>query len=80
VNNQSLLTSLSAVPNNNTNWWITPAQATGNEINNLLQSNAFIRAIIQDTDLEQYMSGPQDQVQNVISGSQEPLGFSGWQQ
>lgn len=73
VNNQSLLNSLSAVPNNNTNWWITPAQATGNEINNLLQSNAFIRAIIQDTDLEQYMSGSRDQVQEVISAVRKSL-------
>jgi capsular polysaccharide biosynthesis protein len=73
VNNQSLLSSLAAVPNSNTNWWITPAQATGSEISNLLQSNAFIRAIIQDTDLEQYMSGPQNQVQDVISEVRKSL-------
>jgi capsular polysaccharide biosynthesis protein len=76
VNNQSLLTSLSPVPNNNTNWWITPAQATGNEINNLLQSNAFIRAIIQDTDLEQYMSGSRDQVQELIGMVRKSLWVS----
>jgi capsular polysaccharide biosynthesis protein len=66
VSNQTMLNSLSQVPNDNTNWWVTPAQATGNEINNLIQSNAFVRAIISGTDLEKYMNGNQEQIQAVI--------------
>jgi uncharacterized protein involved in exopolysaccharide biosynthesis len=73
VNNQSLLNSLAAVPSSNTNWWLTPAQASSNEINNLLKTNAFIRAIVAETDLELYMSGGQNQVQEIIGGVRKSL-------
>jgi uncharacterized protein involved in exopolysaccharide biosynthesis len=66
VNNPSLLTSLNAVQNNNTNWWITPSQATANEISELLQTDAFVRAIIMETDLEQYMDdGPTRVIETI---------------
>lgn len=42
-----------------TNFWNTPAQATSNEINELIQTDAFIRAVIQETNLEKMMNrGP----------------------
>jgi uncharacterized protein involved in exopolysaccharide biosynthesis len=73
VNDKSLLTSLSPVPNNDTSWWLTPAQATSNEMNELLQTNAFVRAIISETDLEAYMTGDQGQVYEVISAVRRSL-------
>jgi uncharacterized protein involved in exopolysaccharide biosynthesis len=73
VNDKSLLTSLSSVPNNDTSWWLTPAQATSNEMNELLQTNAFVRAIISETDLEAYMTGNQGQVYEVISAVRKSL-------
>ncbi len=59
INSQSLLTSLSDTSNSNTSWWISPSQGTTDEINELIKTDAFVRAIIQRTDLEQRMSeGP----------------------
>jgi uncharacterized protein involved in exopolysaccharide biosynthesis len=66
VTNQSLLTSLTAVQNNDTNWWITPAQATSNEINELMQTDAFVRAVINYTDLEENMNYGADQVAQTL--------------
>ena len=68
VNNPSLLTSLTAIQNNNTNWWITPAQATTNEIKDLLQTDAFVRAVIKETDLEGFMHDGPGQVRETIYG------------
>jgi capsular polysaccharide biosynthesis protein len=68
VNNPSLLTSLTAIQNNNTSWWITPAQATTNEINELLQTDAFVRAVIRETDLEEFMDDGLPKIREIISG------------
>jgi uncharacterized protein involved in exopolysaccharide biosynthesis len=67
INNQSLLTSLTAVQNNDASWWVTPAQATNNEINELIQTDAFIRAVISDTDLEEDMNKGAESVYETIS-------------
>jgi hypothetical protein len=67
VQNESLLASLTAVRNNNTAWWITPAQATMNELGELLQTKAFVRAIIQQTDLEEEMDGGVTAVEHLLS-------------
>lgn len=66
VNDQSLLTSLNAVQNNDATWWVTPAQATNNEINELLQTDAFIRAVVSDTDLEENMTQGPAQIYETI--------------
>ncbi|MCB0085758.1 MAG: hypothetical protein KDE47_32675, partial [Caldilineaceae bacterium] len=42
--------------------WTTPAQQTLAELNELLQSNAYMRAIIQHTDLEAKMTRDRDTV------------------
>lgn len=55
VQNQSLLASLTAVSDNSGSWWVTPAQATTNELGELLQTDSFVRAVIQQTDLEPQM-------------------------
>lgn len=68
VNDPSLLTSLTAIQNNETNWWITPAQATTNEINELLQTDAFVRAVIKETDLEEFMDDGMERVGEIIAG------------
>ncbi len=60
VEKQSLLTSLTALRQDGISW-VTPAQETVNEFKELMQTDAFIRAIIQHTDLEKDMSqGPAD--------------------
>jgi len=60
INNQPLLSSLTAIRDNNTNFWITPAQATTNEFVELMRTDAYIRAIVLQTDLEEKMSeGPE---------------------
>ena len=66
VQKESLLASLNAIGANNSSIWGTPAQSTSYEINDLLQTDAFIRAIIQQTDLEQKMGGGQTAVANLI--------------
>lgn len=68
VNNSSLLTSLSTIQNNDINWWITPAQATSNELNELLQTDAFVRAVIKETDLEEFMDDGTERVDEIILG------------
>lgn len=46
-------------------WWVTPAQTTINEINDLLSTKSFLRSIIQRTNLEARMTGSRDQVDEV---------------
>ncbi len=59
VNNQSLLASLTDLKDSNSSYWVTPAQATANELGELMKTDSFSRAIIQHTDLEKKMSeGP----------------------
>jgi len=79
VNNESLLNSLNAVQNNDTSWWITPAQATSNELNELFHTDAFIRAVISETDLESAMDlGPEQVVESLTAVREsmwiQPLG------
>jgi uncharacterized protein involved in exopolysaccharide biosynthesis len=56
VQTESFLASLNSVRNNNASWWTTPAQVINNEINELLRTEAFIRAIIFRSDLEVEMN------------------------
>ncbi|MDV7397508.1 Wzz/FepE/Etk N-terminal domain-containing protein, partial [Arthrospira platensis SPKY1] len=54
VETQSYLASLTNVSGTGSDpaWWKTPAQVTNEEIGELLQTDAFVRAIIRQTDLE----------------------------
>ncbi len=59
INTPSLVKALDINNNNNANLWSSPAQVTTDEINELIATDAFVRAIIQKTDLEEYMTeGP----------------------
>ncbi|WP_322490177.1 lipopolysaccharide biosynthesis protein [Chloroflexus sp.] len=56
VEKDSLLASLTS-SNTDVSWWVTPAQATANELGELLATNAFVRSAIQQTKLEPLMAG-----------------------
>ncbi|MCX7859953.1 MAG: lipopolysaccharide biosynthesis protein [Chloroflexus sp.] len=56
VEKDSLLASLTS-SNSDASWWVTPAQATANELGELLATNAFVRSAIQQTKLEPLMAG-----------------------
>jgi uncharacterized protein involved in exopolysaccharide biosynthesis len=66
VQKESLLASLNAIGANNS-YYATPAQVTSWEINQLVQTDAFIRAIIQQTDLEKQMGAGQTAVAKLIT-------------
>lgn len=55
VETQSYLASLTDLRESGATWWTTPAESVNQEISELLQTDAFIRAIIQRTSLEEKM-------------------------
>ncbi len=61
----SLLSSLTAVDQQGYSW-ITPAQETAGQISDLIKTDAFIRAVIRETDLEAQMSRGGTAVQDLI--------------
>jgi hypothetical protein len=56
VQKESLLASLNSAHSSDLSWWVTPAQNAANQINELLSTDAFVRAVISQTDLEEIMS------------------------
>lgn len=78
VERQSLLASLTA-SNTDGAWWLTPAQLTANELNELLATQAFIRSAVQKTDLEAQMAGGPQMMEEAFlefrySLSMRPIG------
>ena len=67
VETQSYLASLTAVRDSNVSWWTTPSQAVNQEISELLQTDAFVRAIIQRTSLEENMVKGPSVVEAIIN-------------
>jgi capsular polysaccharide biosynthesis protein len=58
VSQQNLLADLTS-SNTSNSWWISPAQSTVTELNELIGTQAFIRSVIKKTDLEKQMAdGP----------------------
>ena len=57
VQTESYLSSLTNVRDNDAAWYLSAADVTRKEINELLQPDAFVRAVIQQTDLERKMDG-----------------------
>lgn len=58
VQEESLLASLTSIREGDLAW-VTPAEAMVDELADLLHTDAFVRALIRETDLEQYMDdGP----------------------
>lgn len=66
VKKESLLAELTSVRGTSFTWQ-TPASLTVGEINELLQTDSFIRAVISDTDLESRMDGGTDLVNQTIA-------------
>lgn len=52
---------------------LMPADATASEIDELLQTRAFVRAVIANTDLEAEMSGSEEEVEEVIDETREAI-------
>lgn len=78
VEKESLLASLTATPADGS-WWVSPAQTTINEINELMATRSFVRSAIQRTSLEAQMSGGPEQVDRTMVAfrqmlSMQPLG------
>ena len=71
VETQSYLASLTAVRDSNASWWTTPSQAVNQEISELLQTDAFVRAIIQRTSLEENMDKGPIIVETIIKSTRE---------
>lgn len=65
VQKDSLLSTLVPIGNSGFSW-ITPAQMTANELNELLRTEAFIRFIIQRTSLEEHMNEGPEEVERII--------------
>jgi capsular polysaccharide biosynthesis protein len=65
IQQQSLLAQLTGSASSGFSW-VTPAQATSGELKELLQTDSFVRAIIQLTDLEKEMTRGPAAVQTMI--------------
>lgn len=68
----SLLESLLPLPNEPFTT-LTPADATASEIDELLQTRAFVRAVIANTDLEAQMSLGEEVVEETIEEAREAV-------
>ena len=68
VQNQSLVTSLNDLPQTSGgSWWVTPAEATRIDISDLLQTEAFVRSLIQGTSLEAEMNSSPEAANEVMT-------------
>lgn len=79
VETQSYLASLTDLRDSGSSWWTTPAESVNQEISELLQTDAFIRAIIQRTSLEEKMDEGSGVVDTLIEETRKnvwptPLG------
>jgi uncharacterized protein involved in exopolysaccharide biosynthesis len=75
IQKESLLASLTSVRSADI-YWQTPASVTKTEIDNLLQTDAFVRAVIQGTDLEKDMDQGSDVVNQIIDAVREKVWVS----
>jgi capsular polysaccharide biosynthesis protein len=66
VNKQSLLASLTSIREDGFSW-VTPAQAAVDEFKELIQTDAFIRSVVQKTSLEESMAtSPQNVARTLV--------------
>lgn len=72
VQKGSLLNSLTSIRNDSFSW-LTPAQETAEEINDLIKTDAFMRAVISKTDLEAEMDGGLAQTAEVIQTTRQSI-------
>ena len=73
VQQESFLATLTSVRDSSIAWWVTPAEATVNEFNDLILTNAFMRAVIQNTDLEENMSQGQTAIDETLQEARESI-------
>ena len=73
VQSDSFLSSLTELLPNNASYWVSPSQIATNEINELLQTSAFVRAIIQKTDLEPEMNQDLEVILEMIDETRQDL-------
>jgi hypothetical protein len=66
IRRDSFLSQLTEIPTSSGSIWTTPAKETSDEINEMMQTDAFVRAIIQNTPLEEKMAGTPKEVDKVI--------------
>jgi capsular polysaccharide biosynthesis protein len=66
VQKGSFLASLTSLQGDNGFSWVTPAQEATDEFSEMLQTDAFIRAVIAQTDLEPAMSEGPTSVQDTL--------------
>jgi hypothetical protein len=72
VQGESLLSTLNSVRGGGFSW-ITPAQATAEEIVELLHTDAFVRAAIARTPLEEGMKSGAQEERETIAGAREAI-------
>ena len=72
VQQESLLSTLNAVTPENF-IWVTPAELKSQELTDLINTNAFVRAVIQGTDLETEMTKGPDMVDETIFQVRESI-------
>jgi len=72
VQDKTLLSSLTALRPDGFSW-VTPAQATVSELNELLNTQAFLRAIVEQTDLEIKLSEGSETVEATIDEAREAI-------
>lgn len=73
VQSDSFLSSLTQLTQNNASFWVSPSQYATNEIAELTQTAAFVRAVIQRTDLEPQMDQGSDRILEMIDETREDL-------
>lgn len=72
VERQSLLADLTA-SNTDGSWWATPAQLTINEINELIATQAFVRSVIQKTNLEAEMTKGDEAIDQAFQNYRQSI-------
>lgn len=74
VETQSYLASLTDVRDSHASFWVTPGQVVSQEFNELLKTDAFVRAIIRQTDLEEVMDKGTTEVNELIVETRKNIG------
>ena len=72
VQRGSLLSSLTSGRNDGFTW-LTPAKETAAEINDLMKTDAFMRAVVSKTDLEEELNGGPAQIADVLEAARKAV-------
>lgn len=66
VQGESLLSTINAVDPDDIPYWLSPADVTVSELTDLMQTDAFVRVVIAQTDFENEMSEGTESVKNTL--------------